>query len=107
MPQDYGPREQFGLFNNDYKKNSRQPDKTGTFKMSREFLKALVRMVKAGHEPELRLAAWVNENQPGKKDNIRVFLSIKGYADFVSGGAQPAAPEPAPEPEDDGDDMPW
>ena len=114
MNKDYGPREQFGLFNNDYKKGPKHPDKTGTFRMSREFLKALVNMVKVGHEPELRLAAWVNENVPGKKDNIRVFLSIKNYERVLGGGqedtrsyGEKAGAAEAQASFDDGDDMPW
>jgi|DEB0MinimDraft_3_1074331.scaffolds.fasta_scaffold03639_3 hypothetical protein len=97
---DYGPREQFGLFTNDYKDAANKPDKTGSFVLSREFLKACVTLVKQGEEPKIRVSAWVNENVPGKKDNIRVFMQIANYAG--------SAPKPAPKQASfDDDDMPW
>ena len=46
------------IFTNNFKSGDKQPDWTGSIKLSRELLKGLVTKVKEGGEAEVRVALW-------------------------------------------------
>jgi len=53
------------IFTNNFKSGEKQPDWTGSIKLSRELLKGLVTKVKEGGEAEVRVALWDRTSRDG------------------------------------------
>ena len=55
-----------GLWPNQEKAKSNHPDKTGSVELTKEQIKGLIAMHKAGKTPKLKLAAWDRKAQAGE-----------------------------------------
>ena len=55
------------IFTNNFKSGDKQPDWTGSIKLSRELLKGLVTKVKEGGEAEVRVARWDRTSRHGNE----------------------------------------
>jgi hypothetical protein len=55
------------IFTNNFKSGEKQPDWTGSIKLSRELLKGLVTKVKEGGEAEVRVALWDRTSRDGNE----------------------------------------
>ncbi len=66
MDKVYNPNNDGAIFKNDkYRTNEKQPTHKGEVKLTREFLKELVTIVKNGDEPVLNLALWERQAKSG------------------------------------------
>ncbi len=55
------------IFTNNFKSGDKQPDWTGSIKLSRELLKGLVTKIKEGGEAEVRVALWDRTSRDGNE----------------------------------------
>ena len=96
-----------GLWPNQEKAKSNHPDKTGSVELTKEQIKGLIAMHKAGKTPKLKLAAWDRKAQ----DTGQPYQYVTGEVYYdPEEQAAPPPPPPPPEPQPillDEDDIPF
>lgn len=78
--------DNLGLFPTKNRTSEKSPQFTGNVVLSKELLKTLVGMVKAGAEPKMRAACWVNEWQGGKRLSVKLEAWEERESSSHSGG---------------------
>lgn len=70
------PKSEGVLFKNNDKTMEKHPDMRGHIEVSKEQVKMLIEMAKAGQEPKLQIAGWKRKSKGGM---AYIFLSAEAY----------------------------
>ena len=91
----------FAVFDNNYKKTDRHPDRRGKIEMSSALLKEMLTVAQRGEQPLLEIAQWNSSSKDGKTKYLYTKMSLDEYSmnKAKEGSAPAAAPAPTPEPE--------